>query len=193
MTPEERQKRVAWVLGALLLVLAALWGVPWIGRALGGDGTLWSRGPTTRSAAVDEEVVELRLADLARSPHEYTPGRSIFRYAEPPAPPPVAPPPPRPVPKPPPPPPAGPPPPPPKPQPPPIDFELIGIFGPAEGRIAVLRDGDTIINARRNDLVKERFVVEQIGFESVDIGFVGFPDAPSQRLPMGGNRRSGAR
>ena len=76
---------------------------------------------------------------------------------------------------------------PPKPQPPPVDVTLLGIFGPERRRIAVLTDNEgTIINALEREVIREKFIVDRIGFESVDIGFVGFPDVAPQRLEFEG-------
>jgi len=70
------------------------------------------------------------------------------------------------------------------PQPPAFDLRYLGSFGPRRRRIAVFADssGDNIYNAREGDTLDDRFVVEAIGYESVDIGFVGFPDVPARRL-----------
>ena len=47
-------------------------------------------------------------------------------------------------------------------------------------------DGSAIYNALAGDLVKDRFQVQRIGYESVDLLFVGFPDEPAVRLAIGG-------
>jgi hypothetical protein len=67
-----------------------------------------------------------------------------------------------------------------------IDVSYLGSFGPQDDRIAVFLHGEEIINAKVGDVLEGRFVVQGIGFESVDLGFVGFPEEPSQRLPAGG-------
>jgi hypothetical protein len=113
-------------------------------------------------------------------------GRDLFDFREPtPTPPPV------PTPAPPPPPgpgqpgfvgPLPPPPPPPTPVPPEITFRLIGIFGPTDRPIAVLQYGDDIINAREGDVVLRVWRIQKIGYESIDVGFVGFPPTESRRL-----------
>ena len=92
------------------------------------------------------------------------------------------------------------------PQPPPVEFKVLGLFGPEDRRIAVLIDGPEIINARVAEVVKDDFVIQDIGFEVVDIGFVDFPDAEPVRLEIegksarkggggnrGGNRERGSR
>jgi hypothetical protein len=75
-----------------------------------------------------------------------------------------------------------PPPPPPTPAPPEIVFRLMGIFGPTDRPIAVLQYGTEIINARERDVVLRAFVIQKIGYESIDVGFVGFPPTESRRL-----------
>lgn len=75
---------------------------------------------------------------------------------------------------------------PPAPRPPPVDIVFLGSFGPETRRLAVFTDGREIFNAREGEVVKERFIVVRIGFESADLGFVGFPQAPAQRLEIGG-------
>jgi len=78
-----------------------------------------------------------------------------------------------------------PPPPTPTPAPPPIPFKFIGSFGPRDRPIAVLAAGDRIVNARAGDVVFERFVLRKVGYESIDVGFVGFAESESRRLGIG--------
>lgn len=150
----------------------------------------------SRDAPV-REVLDLHLAALQHDPESYTPGRDPWRFFEPPpVPPPVH----RPtaaeiardraaaelaarlraeaeerarldalVPK-----------------PPPFTLKYLGNFGPAERRLAVFTDGKTIYNVKEGGTIDGKFTVNHIGFESVDIGFVGFADTPPQRLPAGG-------
>ena len=76
-----------------------------------------------------------------------------------------------------------PPPPPPTPAPPEIPFKFVGTFGPKDQPIAVLVAGDKIVNARVGDTVFERFIIKKVGYESIDVGFVG-PWTDVRRLPM---------
>jgi hypothetical protein len=78
------------------------------------------------------------------------------------------------------------PPPPPTPTPAPPDppFKLIGIFGPKEHPIAVLANGDDIFNARAGETVLGRWILKKVGYESIDVGFVGFPPTETRRLPI---------
>lgn len=148
-----------------------------------------------------DRVEELQVAALSVRPREYTPGRNPWRFIEPPPPPPPAPPP---------------PPPPPsaaelearrraqeeaerlrqaqiaeanKPKPPPFTMSYLGNFGPPERRLAVFSDGKTIYNAREGEVLAGKFIVADIGYESVEIRFVGFPDWPPQRLAAGPGSR----
>ncbi len=68
------------------------------------------------------------------------------------------------------------------PKPPPFTWTYLGNFGPAAQRIAVFSDGQKVINARENEILEGKFIVSRIGYESVDIRFVGFPDWPAARL-----------
>ena len=73
------------------------------------------------------------------------------------------------------------------PEPPPIDVFYIGSFGRSDNPIAVFIDADkSIFNALEGDLVKDKFEVQNIGYESVDLLFVGFPDEQPVRLAIGG-------
>jgi hypothetical protein len=68
------------------------------------------------------------------------------------------------------------------PKPAPFTWTYLGNFGPAEQRIAVFSDGQKVINAREGEILESKFIVARIGYESVDIRFVGFPDWPAERL-----------
>ena len=64
-------------------------------------------------------------------------------------------------------------------------MSYLGNFGPANRRIAVFSDGKTIYNVSEGETIAGEFVVADIGYESVDIGFVKFPEVPPQRLAVG--------
>ncbi len=186
MSPERRKQLF---LAGLVLVLLAVGGRGLRELVFGAAG-----GPAaaaTDSAAGDQdrasitEVVDLRLEKLEVEAEHYRLGRDPFRFGELPRP---APPPPMPtveddpvlpapaasLPA-----PAG-------SQPPAVDVVYLGSFGLRHRPLAVFSDGSDIYNAFQGDVLKEKFIVEQVGYESVDLGFVGFPDAPSQRLAAGG-------
>ena len=73
-----------------------------------------------------------------------------------------------------------------RPTPPPVDVVYLGSFGSQRNRLAVFSDGKEIFNVPQGQVLKDKFVVMRIGFESADLGFVGFPDSPAQRLEIGG-------
>ena len=167
------------------------------GAVSGGDvdpSPVPSRPPARRgssSAVSPDEVPDLSPEDLrARAKKPVWTERDLFDLREP-----TKPPPPTSTPAPPPPPAPGearfvgplpPPPPTPTPAPPAIPFKFIGSFGPRERPIAVLSAADKIVNARAGDVVFDRFVLKRVGYESIDVGFVGFPESQSKRLPVGG-------
>ncbi len=71
----------------------------------------------------------------------------------------------------------------PTPTPPEPPFKLIGIFGPRDRPIATLVNGDEQILAREGDVVLGRWIVKKVGYESIDVGFVG-PWTETRRLPI---------
>lgn len=82
------------------------------------------------------------------------------------------------------PPPPPPPPPPAKPVPPDFPYKYIGTFGSQQNPIATFSGNEEIINARVGDVIQNRFVLRNIGIESVEIGFVGFPPDETRRIPL---------
>jgi len=176
MSPARRQR----LLLAVLAVAAALFAVTRLPSLLSPGGGAGA-GPRGGAGVGEARVAELAIGRLDADPRDYSPGRDPFRYFDPPKPPPPPPPPPVEVVTAPPPPPVD-----PGPQLPEIDLTYLGSFGPKERRIAVLTNGDTIYNAVEGDIVKGQFVVDQIGYESVDLGYLEFPDEPPARLAVGG-------
>ncbi len=61
----------------------------------------------------------------------------------------------------------------PTPQPPEVTFKFLGTFGPKERPIAVLAQAGETLNAREGDVVFQHFVIRKIGYESIDVGFIG--------------------
>ncbi len=170
-----------------------------IGGGAGGGQAQPRAVRAVNGRASDKDVrtiVPLRIADLNFTPRNFTGGRDPWRFVEPPPPPPPVPhkpsaaelrameeaeaarqrmlremaakvaieqa----------------------KPKPPPFTWSYMGHFGPAGRRIAVFLDGDKVYNAREGEVIGGKFIVAQIGYESVDIRFVGFPDWPAQRLAV---------
>jgi hypothetical protein len=70
------------------------------------------------------------------------------------------------------------------PRPPEVTLRYLGSFGPRDRRIAVFEDpaGGGVLNAREGETLQGKFIVDKIGYESVDLRFVGFPDEPPRRL-----------
>ena len=194
---DERRRNLMLVLLAILVLVAAWRLVPgWLEGGGGGlGGGRLGAGAAAGGAAV--RVTTLDLEALAAEPRSYSPGRNPFTYYQPPPPPP----------------PPGPtpeelarraeaeqlrreaeaqrqaelpPPEPPKPQPPPFQLTYLGSFGPESRRIAVFSDGEEIYNAVIGDVLDDKFVVADIGYESVTITYVGFPDEPATRVGIGG-------
>jgi hypothetical protein len=75
-----------------------------------------------------------------------------------------------------------PPPPTPMPRPPEITFKFLGSFGPKDFPIAVIQQGDEVFNARAGDTLFGKFVLRKVGYESIDVGFVGFDPGETRRL-----------
>jgi hypothetical protein len=152
-----------------------------------------ARGAEHLGARPSDRVAVLRMADLDRVPRESTPGRDPWRFIDPPPPPP-------------------PPPPKPhvptaeelraaeearrraeeaarlaaieaaKPKPAEFTLQYLGRFGPADRKLAVFTNGKQIYNVEEGDVIDSKFIVAHIGYESVDIRFVGFPDWPAKRV-----------
>jgi hypothetical protein len=78
-----------------------------------------------------------------------------------------------------------PPPPPPKPIPPTFNYKYIGTFGNPSSPIATFSGNGEIINVRVGETIDGKFILRNIGIESVDIGFVGFPPNETTRVPLG--------
>jgi len=200
-----RTKMLLGVLGALVL-LSGWYLLPDSdsGVSAGTEGAPPGVAGATprRAVAADakkpvEYVEELRVADLVAQAKSFTPGRDPFRFFVPPPPPPPKPrlptkaeldalraqqerdaaaraeqmrlqqiena----------------------KPKPAPFTMTYLGSFGPPEKRLAVFTDGKTIYNTQQGEVLDNKFIVAHIGYESVDIQFVGFPDWPALRLAVG--------
>ena len=181
----------------LLAVVAVIAGWRYLPSFGGGPGFTRTASSDLRSATI--EVVELAPHTLEQPPPEGGQARDPWSFGSRPAPERAAPeatlpePEPRPVqpvqpvterPKPPPPRPVG-------PRPPAVDIVYLGTLGRDDDPVAVFSDGSEIYNALKGDLVKNLFEVQRIGYESVDLGFVGFPDEPAVRLAIGGRPNGG--
>jgi len=210
---EGRTKMLLAALGIVVLFAAWQWIGPALGmgggEAIGGRDDSGDFQPMDRVGGLGqvperpqvEEVVDLRVAELGGTARDFRPGRDPWRFVAPPPPPPA---------------PTPPPPPPPRPltaaeiearrqaqllleqqraaaaakaaepKPPQFTLQYLGKFGPEERPIAVFTDGKTILNVQEGEVIEDKFIVSQIGIESVEIQFVGFPNWPPQRLPPAG-------
>jgi hypothetical protein len=193
-----KRQRNLLIVFAVLLLIAALH-FAGLRLVFGGDGArdapVAARRPAVDARAEHpgthsgtrpgDRVANLRLADLERAPRESTPGRDLWSFVDPP---------------------------PPKrhvlaaeelpasgearpalpgglapgekrPDPyPELKLRYLGRFGPPDRQIAVFTDGKTVFNTQEGDVIDGRFIVAHIGYESVEIRFVGFPDAPAKRV-----------
>lgn len=214
MNPASRQKVLLGILGLLLLIMAwrylrpALGGGEDAGPAVSAPFDPESAGEpvglpqlprarrSTQPQDDPERVAELHLPDLQRVPPSYTPGRDPWRFVDPP-PPPLPPP--------------LPPPPPPsaeelearrraaeeaarlareraaelaKPRPPEFTLQYLGNIGARNRRIAVFSDGKREYIVQEGEKIQNQFIVARIGYESVEIKFVNFPDEPAKRVAL---------
>ena len=78
------------------------------------------------------------------------------------------------------------PPPPPPPTPPPFPYKFLGTFGPAARPIAVFSREGEVLNVRPGETFGGKFILLNVGIESADIGYVGFPADARKRIPVGG-------
>lgn len=179
MSPERRQRILLWALLGLVLVAGWQYLGPYLDFGGEGGGLAGWTGGVKGVAAPEGEIIE--LAALSPEPRTYQVKRDPFRFGE------------LPRPKPPPRPPTPPPKPTPKPPPEPVETGPVlpaltlsykGKFGPKRKPIAVLIEGDNIINAREGDEVNEHFRVRSINLESIDLEYIDFPDQPAQRLAV---------
>lgn len=194
---DEARRNVLLALLVVLVLVAGWRGLPLLlsdagpGRRAGGSGLV--------GGAAGPEVAELDVDELVAEPRGFEAGRNPFSYYTPPPPPPPEP--------------TGPTPEelaaqrareaaeraareeerqeqepaePPAPTPPEFQLTFLGSFGPESRRIAVFTDGETVYNAVVGDVIEDKFRVADIGFESVTITYVGFPETPGTRVGIGG-------
>ncbi|MEM7049417.1 MAG: hypothetical protein AAF604_07145 [Acidobacteriota bacterium] len=181
MREEQQRKVLVGLLVFLVLVVAWRYGGGWLSGSGGPRPLDFSSGLEEITGA--DRIATLSIEELTAEARDYSPGRDPFRYYDPPPPPP----PPRPAierpttpvrrPE-------------PRvvdtsPRPPAIPYQFLGSFGPSGRKIAVLAEGDEIINALEGDVLEQQFVIDAIGLESVDIKYIDFPDEPAKRLAAG--------
>lgn len=193
LSPRERRLLLLLAVAVAFLALRALWPreATTAFEPTGSAGPAALRGRAARGSALPDRVVVVATDRLDRKPPSFEVGRDLFRFAPPP-------PPPGPTPEelaemrraaaerarvereaaaieas--------------RPHPPEIDVRYIGSFGPAARKIAVFVDTAEggFHNARVGEVLKGKFLLARIGYESVDLKYVDFPDLPARRLPVG--------
>jgi len=70
------------------------------------------------------------------------------------------------------------------PPPPPFRGTFIGYFGPPERMVAVFRDGKKLKVQVEGGVLDEKFIIRHVDFQSVEIGFVGYPEEVTTRVPL---------
>ena len=45
-----------------------------------------------------------------------------------------------------------------------------------------MQQGDLVVNVRAGDKLFGKFILKKVGYESIDVGFVGFPESETRRL-----------
>jgi len=73
------------------------------------------------------------------------------------------------------------------PPPPPFNRQFIGAFGPDRLVVAVFRRNDQVDVAIPGMVLDKTFIVRHVGYESVTIGFVGYPESEDVRVPLEAN------
>ncbi len=73
------------------------------------------------------------------------------------------------------------------PPPPPFNRQFIGAFGPDRLIVAVFRKDNQVDVAIPGMVIDKAFIVRQVGYESVTIGFVGYPESEDVRVPLESN------
>lgn len=66
---------------------------------------------------------------------------------------------------------------------PPFDYKYIGTFGSASNQLATFSRNGEVINVRVGETFGGKFILKNIGIESVDIGYVGRNE--KTRIPIG--------
>jgi hypothetical protein len=70
------------------------------------------------------------------------------------------------------------------PPPPPFTMTYLGWLGPDRLPVAVFRDGDDVLAVPVGDTVKQKFVVREVGPTAVTVGFVGYPNDVTSKVPL---------
>lgn len=70
------------------------------------------------------------------------------------------------------------------PKPPEFTLDYLGNFGPPDKKIAVFGNGKRTVNAQEGQVLDKEFIVARIGYESVDIKYVKFPEVQPKRIGL---------
>ncbi|HNX50353.1 MAG TPA: hypothetical protein PKL08_09325 [Thermoanaerobaculaceae bacterium] len=75
------------------------------------------------------------------------------------------------------------------PPPPPFPLTFVGWLGPERLLVAIFKDGEDVVAAAKGDKVKEKFIIRDITISgvpdpSVTIGFVGYPELVTTKVPL---------
>ncbi|MDW7968439.1 MAG: hypothetical protein RMI39_10015 [Thermoanaerobaculum sp.] len=70
------------------------------------------------------------------------------------------------------------------PPPPPFSLPYLGWLGPRTKPVAVFRDGDEVLVVPVGSVVKDTFVLREVGPTSVTIGYLGYPEEVTTQVPL---------
>lgn len=70
------------------------------------------------------------------------------------------------------------------PAPPQFPLAYLGWLGPDRLPIAIFRDGDDVIAVPRGDTVKQQFIVRDVGPNAVTVGFAGYAESVTSKVPL---------
>jgi hypothetical protein len=70
------------------------------------------------------------------------------------------------------------------PPPPSFSMTFVGWLGPDRLPVAVFLDSGEVVVVPRGDTIKNRFIVRDVGPASVTIGYVGYPDNVTRKVPL---------
>jgi hypothetical protein len=70
------------------------------------------------------------------------------------------------------------------PPPPPFTMAYLGWLGPDRLPVAVFRDGDNVLAVPVGETVKQKFILREVGPTGVTVGFVGYPNDVTSKVPL---------
>lgn len=70
------------------------------------------------------------------------------------------------------------------PLPPAFSMTYLGWLGPDRLPIAVFREADEVVVFARGDTIRDRFILREVGPSSVTVGFVGYPESVTKKVPL---------